>query len=258
MIFDLILSDVHLKPGANNKSLRREFEDFLSQLKDFTPRRIFCLGDIFDFWFEYKHVMFSDYFEILSAFYELHRKNVQLFFLGGNHDFWVGDTLQKIGFTILKNGEIVDFDGLPVMLIHGDGLNKSDIGYRIFKKIARNPVLIRLFRCIHPDWAMGIAQMLSRGSRTWQKNKKPHHKKEIESIKQWAIQQLQKETCYAIVAGHCHYPEMSSIVVNNVERWYVNLGAWFEHKTFAIWADHQFHLCSGDIKKVMKDLKLID
>ncbi len=169
MNFDIILSDVHLKVGERYLSHRKEFETFLRSLAENPPRRIICLGDIFDFWFEYKHVVFSGYLEILNAFYELHRKGVKLVFIGGNHDFWAGKNLEKIGFQIFQSGVILDFDGCNTLLIHGDGLNKRDWGYRLFKTLARNPFLIFVFRLIHPDWAMGLAQFLSKGSRKLQK-----------------------------------------------------------------------------------------
>ncbi len=243
MTFDLIVSDIHLRVGEEYLPHRKEFENFLLSLQDNPPRRIFCLGDIFDFWFEYRHVIFSGYFEILSAFYELHRKGVSLFFIGGNHDCWTGRSLEKIGFQILSSGSVIDFDGCKVMLIHGDGLNKKDWGYRFFKTIARNPLLIFAFRLIHPDWAMGIAQFLSKGSRKLQENKVSHHYHDAKAIKSFAISQLEKSVCDAVIAGHCHNPEYSVIQMNNRQCWYINSGDWLKHRTYVKWDGNQFHLC---------------
>jgi len=241
--FDLILSDVHLKVGEQYLSYRKEFIDFLIRLRENPPRRIICLGDIFDFWFEYKHVMFSGYFEVLNAFYELYRGGVSLFFIGGNHDFWAGKGLEKIGFQILESGSILDFDGCKTMLIHGDGLNKRDWGYRFFKFLARNPIMIFTFRMVHPDWAMGLAQLLSKGSRKIQENNVSHHFYEAEVIKRYAIEKLRESVCDAVISGHCHKPECSSFIINNRQCWYINSGDWIENKTFVKWDGEKFYMC---------------
>ena len=243
MNFDIILSDVHLKVGEKYLSHRKQFETFLHSLAENPPRRIICLGDIFDFWFEYKHVVFSEYLEILNAFYELNRKRVDLFFIGGNHDFWAGKNLERIGFHILQSGVIFDFDGCKTMLIHGDGLNKKDWGYRLFKTLARNPFLIFAFRLIHPDWAMGLAQFLSKGSRQLQKNNVSGHYREAESIKFYAIEKMKNSLCDAVISGHCHKPECSVLQINGRQCWYINSGDWIENRTYVKWDGENFHLC---------------
>jgi len=248
--FDLILSDIHLKVGAKDVNHRREFTEFLLSWKTNPPRRIICLGDIFDFWFEYKHVIFSGYFEVLNAFYELNQRGVELFFIGGNHDFWAGKSLEQIGFHILESGVIIDFDGCRTMLIHGDGLNKKDWGYRFFKTLARNQFVIFIFRLIHPDWAMGIAQWLSKGSRKLQKDRVIHHHREVEAIKSYAVKKLTEGICDAVITGHCHKPECSLIQINNRQCWYINSGDWLENKTYVKWDGEKFHLCGkGEISE---------
>jgi len=243
---DLILSDIHLKVGESHSFRRKEFEDFLRSLKQNPPRKIVCLGDIFDFWFEYKHVLFSGYFDILNAFYELYRDGVSLFFIGGNHDFWAGKTLEQVGFHILSSGDTLDFDGYKMMLIHGDGLNKSDWGYRFFKTISRNSILIHAFRLLHPDWAMGLAQLLSKGSREMQKGNANHHR-EAEAIKSYAMEILQQSDCDGVIAGHCHQPECSLLQIGNRQCWYINSGDWIEHKTFVKWDGEKFYLCNWGV-----------
>lgn len=243
MSFDLIVSDVHLKVGEKYSPHRKEFIEFLLSWRENPPRRIICLGDIFDFWFEYKHVIFSGYFEILNAFYELHQKGVDLFFIGGNHDFWAGESLKQIGFKILQSGVVFDFDRCKALLIHGDGLNKRDWGYRLFKTLARNPFLIFTFRLVHPDWAMGLAQWMSKGSRKLQENRVARHYKEVEAIKSYAMERLKESVCDAVIAGHCHKPECSLLEINGRTCWYVNSGDWLENKTYIKWDGEKFNLC---------------
>ncbi|MCA1902823.1 MAG: UDP-2,3-diacylglucosamine diphosphatase [Candidatus Hydrogenedens sp.] len=243
MIFDLILSDIHLKVGEENLPRRKEFEIFLRGLCDNPPRKIVCLGDIFDFWFEYKHVLFSDYFGVLSAFHELYRQGVELFFIGGNHDFWAGKTLEQIGFHVLESGTTIEFDHCKAMLIHGDGLNKKDIGYRIFKRFARNRLMIYLFRMVHPDCAMGIAKLMSKGSRELQKADINRHQREAEIIKKYAIEILHKTKYDAVISGHCHQPECSTLTIDNRTCWYINAGDWIENNTFVKWDGKQFSIC---------------
>lgn len=239
---DIIISDIHLKVDPADKARRKEFENFIRSLLIRSPRRLICLGDIFDFWFEYKYVMFSAYFGVLSAFYELKNKGTQLIFVGGNHDYWVGDTLKDIGFEIMNSGEVLEFDHIKALLIHGDGLNKSDYGYKIFKRVARNRFLVKLFRLIHPDLAMSIASLMSRGSRSIQKGRKEGHLRDSQAIKDFAMRKFESGEVDAVISGHCHIPECLTFQVNGRQCWYVNSGDWIENYTYVIWDGNKFIL----------------
>ncbi len=242
MKFDIIISDIHLKMGPEDKGRRKKFETFLRSFFSDVPRRIICLGDIFDFWFEYRYVMFAPYFGVLSAFYELSNKGTELIFIGGNHDFWAGDILKEVGFKIMDSGTIIELDRIKVMLIHGDGLNRDDYGYRFFKKVSRNRFMISMFRVIHPDIALKVASMMSRGSRKIQESRSEGQLKDAHAIKEFAVEMFEKRDVDAVISGHCHVPECCSFEVCGKKRWYVNSGDWVENYTYVLWNGEEFML----------------
>ncbi len=242
MNFDIIISDVHLKTNPEDKERRNKFEFFLRGFLQDNPRRLICLGDIFDFWFEYKYVIFAPYFGVLSAFYELKQKGTELIFVGGNHDFWVGDTLREVGFKILNSGDVLEFDNFKALLVHGDGLNESDYGYRLFKRISRNKLMIKLFKLVHPDIAVGIASVLSKGSRKIQEGRREGPLRDARAIKDFAMKVFEKGEVDAVISGHCHIPECKSFEVNGKRYWYVNSGDWVENYTYVVWNGEEFML----------------
>ncbi len=161
----LIFSDVHLKAIPEDRARQREFVDFLNRFQTGEFERIICLGDLFDFWFEYKNIIFSDFFEVLRAFADLRDAGMELHLICGNHDFWGGRFLRdELGFHIHPNSMEHRFGDLRGHLVHGDGINPEDRSYRAYKKFARNPLVVGAFRLIHPDWAMAIAQDASRAT----------------------------------------------------------------------------------------------
>ncbi|MCX8064670.1 MAG: UDP-2,3-diacylglucosamine diphosphatase [Candidatus Hydrogenedentes bacterium] len=242
MSFDIIISDVHLKASPKENSRRESFESFLRGFLENNPRRIICLGDIFEFWFEYKYVMFSPYFGVLSAFYELKKKNTELIFIGGNHDYWAGETLKEIGFKIMNSGDVLDFDHIKALLIHGDGLNKRDYGYRLFKRISRNRFLVRLFKMVHPDFAMSIASIMSRGSKGIQKSRRDGQLRDASAIRDFARKVFETGEIDAVIAGHCHIPECISFEIKGKRCWYVNSGDWVYNNTYVVWDGREFIL----------------
>ncbi len=228
----IIYADVHLKTSEKG---RHDYEDFLLFLRSIVPAetdRLICLGDLFDFWFEYRHVAFSGYFDVLRAFADLSDAGVALHLICGNHDFWAGAFLEKIGFQLHHEPVRVPFGDVEALLLHGDGLNPRDYGYRLFKRFARNPIAVRFFRHVHPDRAMAIAHAMSRGSRQLLKADVPAEGREARAIREHAHKLLARGDAAIVISGHAHAPLIEAVATPKGDGLYINPGDWPLHRSY--------------------------
>jgi len=232
----LIFGDVHLKVGASNTALRNDFVAFLRSIDPSEVERIVILGDLFDFWFEYRHVAFSGYFEVLRALADLRDAGVVMHLVCGNHDFWAGRFFEAdLGISVHRDGYRHTLGGTRGLFVHGDGLNPSDRGYRVYKRIARSRVAIGLFGLLHPDWAMAIAQRVSHGSRSFMGPADPGESREVKAMRAYAAGVLERDEADLVVCGHTHFPVEETIARSQGEGRYINTGGWLEHQTFLLW-----------------------
>lgn len=243
----IIVADVHLNVADDGKQVREDFEAFLRAIDPAETRTIVLLGDIFDFWFEYRHVIFSGYFEILAAFKRLARQGVEFHFLCGNHDFWAGRFLHHhLGFHI-HDQVTLPFGEKRVLFVHGDGIRKDDYAYRIYKRIARFPLVVAAFRWIHPDWAMGIAQFVSRGSRTLKSGKDPAEGSEVIPLRTFAQEVIGRGEADVVICGHSHYAEAIEIPTSDGIGLYMNTGDFLWRRKYIVWDGERFeHRTWGD------------
>ncbi len=161
----VVVSDAHL--GAPTGPSERA--DWLAAFLESLPGKIgglLVLGDLFDFWFEYRHAIPKGHFRICRALAEITRQGVPALYFGGNHDFWAGTYLRdELGLLIADGPTCLEIDGLKIFVAHGDGLGRGDLGYRILKRILRNRLCIALYRSIHPDIGIPIGYRVSSLSR---------------------------------------------------------------------------------------------
>ena len=205
--------------------------------------RVICLGDLFDFWFEYRHVVFSGYFETLRAFKDLRDAGVELHLVCGNHDFWGGRFLRDdLGFHIHPDSVLLNLGGRRVHLVHGDGVCPDDKLYRVYKRIARNPLVVGAFRLIHPDWAMSIARAVSHGSRSRQQNFDPATGPQAVALRGHATHLLTEGVADVVLCGHAHAPTREEIETERGTGLYLNTGDWLEHRSHVVWDGSDFHL----------------
>ena len=220
-------SDVHL--GLHSREREKEEErrvlSFLSHVEEH-GERLFIVGDLFDYWFEYKSVIPRGYHHILSRLGMMVEHGIAIDYIAGNHDFWLRDFFPtELGIPVHKDPMTVVLNGKKFLIHHGDGLQANDTGYRIPKKILRNPINIALYSMVHPDWTAPIARGSSRTSREYTSTKDYG---EADGMLKFAQEQI-ASGCDVVVMGHKHTPSLTA-VGSGV---YVNLGDWVTHSTYA-------------------------
>ncbi len=221
------ISDVHL--GLHDKFREKEKERrllaFLSYVEEHGDE-LFIIGDLFDYWFEYKYVIPRGYHHTISKLGLMVEKGIKIHYVAGNHDFWLKDFFPKdLGIPIYKDPFEVVLRGKRFYLHHGDGLALKDTGYRILKKVLRSRLNIFLFTLLHPDLTAPLAKASSRGSREHTANKDYG---ETDGMILFATKKIESG-CDAVVMGHRHKP-LSLKIGNGI---YINLGDWISYSTYA-------------------------
>ena len=238
------LSDFHLGVPNAAASLQREklIVQFLNSIKD-DAHTIFLVGDMFDFWFEYKKVVPRGYVRLLGKLAELSDAGIQLHFFVGNHDMWMKDYFQKeLNMTLYFQPQTFTFNNCSFYIGHGDGLGPGDHGYKFIKKIFRNPVCQWLFGILPPVIGMGLAHYFSQKSKDVQASKE---KMFLGEEKEWLLtyskEMLQKEKFNFFVFGHRHLPIDYRLTR---ESRYINLGEWINFQTYAVFDGKEMELKS--------------
>lgn len=152
------LSDAHLgcRSIPHDRTRERRLVHFLDHIKD-KASAVYLLGDIFDFWYEYKTVVPRGYTRFLGKLSELTDRGVEVHFFTGNHDIWCGDYLEKeCGVVLHTEPMTVEIGDKVFMLAHGDGLGDPDRKFRFLRALFRNRFCQRMFSCIHPRWAVAF------------------------------------------------------------------------------------------------------
>ncbi|MEL0274731.1 MAG: UDP-2,3-diacylglucosamine diphosphatase [Flavobacteriaceae bacterium] len=226
-------SDNHLGAPTPEESAPREriFVQWLDHIKE-DVGVLFLLGDLFDFWFEYKTVVPKGFVRVLGKLAELADAGIPIHFIVGNHDMWMLDYLEKeIGITVYYSPQEFTFNGKSFFIGHGDGLGPYDMGYKSMKMIFKNPFFQWCFRWLHPDWGMRLGHYLS------VKNKLISGEEdaiflgeENEWLAQYAKKKQQEKARDYYVFGHRHIP--LDIPIDQAR--YINLGDWISHYTYAV------------------------
>src|SRR5690606_35735662 len=156
-------SDNHLGAPTAAASKPRE-EKFVKWLESIRPdaAAIFLLGDLFDFWFEYKHVVPKGFVRVLGKLAEIRDSGIPIYFFVGNHDLWMEDYFEtELQISVFRKPKEFSFNNKSFLIGHGDGLGPGDKGYKRMKKLFTNPLAKWLYRWLHPDLGMPLAQYFS-------------------------------------------------------------------------------------------------
>jgi UDP-2,3-diacylglucosamine hydrolase len=230
------LSDAHL--GAEEEHKERLKEEKLIQVLDKVKQEgeyLYLVGDMFEFWFEYKNAIPKNHFSVLNKLKQLVDCGVQIKYVVGNHDFWLGDFLpRQIGIPIFRDSVDVIHQDKRIFISHGDGLAKKDVGYRILKKILRNRVNIFLYRQIPPDISYPLAKFVAGRSRSYVQKKDTGY---LEEYEDFAADKL-KQGFNAVILAHTHVPVLKELNGGI----YLNLGDWFQHFTYGRLYQGRFYL----------------
>lgn len=238
------VSDLHLGAPNYEKSRQREtlFLNWLNSIAH-NVQTLYIVGDLFDFWFEYKQVVPKGYVRLLGKLAEWTDKGIPIHFFTGNHDIWTNDYLsQEIGMTVHRNPIVVQLGNKTCMIGHGDGLGPNDIGYKLMKRyLFLNPICQYLLYLLHPDIGVGIANYFSRRSRLVTGNADDIFKgNEQEWLVQYALRKLETQHIDHFIFGHRHLPLHINLNPNSS---YINLGDWIKYNSYAVFDGQKIELC---------------
>ncbi len=230
------ISDIHLGILEREKDAPRE--DLLLKLLDAVSpdcEVLYIVGDLFDYWFEYKYVVPKYFYRTLATLKTLRNKNIKIEYLMGNHDFGHKDFFEKeMGITIYRQDIIREHNGKKFYISHGDGKANNDAGYRFLKKVLRNKFSLWLYLKLHPDCGIALASSSSKKSRGYTSQK---HYGKTEGMEQFAYDRIQEGFNYVIM-GHRH-----RLIEKQIGKgWYYNLGSWLEKPAFGIYDGSSFRI----------------
>jgi UDP-2,3-diacylglucosamine hydrolase len=230
----LFVSDAHL--GA--PSAFPEREEWLRRFLDAQRGRIaglMIVGDLFDFWFEYRHAIPKGHFQILRAIADLRADGMPVLYFGGNHDFWAGTYLRnEIGIEIADGPMEFRIQGRRLFVAHGDGLGGGDHGYKLLKKVLRNRLCIALYRTLHPDVGIPLAYAVSALSR---RHSEPREVLIPKLVRDIAVPNL-GSGADAVIMGHVHEPTHIRLPGGD----FIVIGDWLKNFTYAALEEGVFSL----------------
>ena len=235
-------SDQHFGAPTTELSKPREqkFVNWLDSIKG-DAEAIFLLGDLFDFWFEYKKVVPKGFIRVLGKLAELRDSGIPIYFFVGNHDLWMDDYFQtELDIPVYHDNKEFEFFGKTFLIGHGDGKGPGDMGYKRMKKVFTNPFSKWLFRWLHPDIGVALAQHLS------VKNKLISGSEDVQFLgedNEWLVlyakRKLETKHYNYFVFGHRHLPMIINVGDKSE---YINLGDWIGYFTYGVFDGEKFEL----------------
>lgn len=197
------VSDVHLGLQVADPAAREaRFVDFLRSLPEDTAA-LYLLGDIWDFWYEYRDVVPKGYVKVFAAIQDLIERGVEVYFFQGNHDVWTYSYFEELGMKKLVQPAVVEVGGRRVCLGHGDGLGPVPMGYRFLRGVFHNRVLQCLFSMLHPRIAFGLGNAWSKSNRL-ARHQEYVFKGEEEPLYKFAAEFEKDNKVDSFIFGHYH------------------------------------------------------
>lgn len=232
-------SDFHLGVPDHDSSLEREKKlvAWLDMARG-DAEAIYLMGDLFDFWFEYRTAIPRGYARLLGKLAEITDSGIPVHLFRGNHDMWAFDYLTKeLHIRLHRDPEFHTFHGIKFYLAHGDGMGPGDLGYKFIKRVFASPFNQFLFRLIHPDLGIPLALFWSRKSRSVSIEKEKHDesitfrliRKRI-SVNSRDILTKAPDVKF-LIYGHYHYP-LDEKLTGSARQ--IVLGDWLTHFTYAV------------------------
>ncbi len=225
------ISDAHLGLGPRDVEKAKETRliEFLRGIRA-DAAELFIVGDLFDAWFEYRTVIPKGYHRLFSALEELTQQGVVVHYLVGNHDFWIRDYFRdELGMKTYRDAFTINACGKKIFIHHGDGVANNDTGYKILKKVLRNPLSVWLYTWVHPDIGVSLARSSSKKSRHYTSQKEYGEEDGMQTFARKKIE----EGYDIVIMGHRHRPLLKELGRGT----YINLGDWITHFTYAELSD---------------------
>ncbi len=229
------ISDTHLryhKIGEKEKIKKRKLFKFLKEIRG--ASRLYLVGDIFDFWFEYKCCIPKFYMDILYNLRMLRESGTSIYITGGNHDFWLGSFIEEeMGFKILPQISTHKLQGRIITITHGDTLMPGDFRYKILKKVIRGRLVIKIAGIIPPGLLYKFAGWFSSTSKDFTAGKTEYW---ADKLVDTAEDSFFKWGNDSFIMGHIHKP----VVKYFGNRIFVILGDWENHFSYLRLEDGKF------------------
>ncbi len=240
-------SDQHF--GAPTKSLSKKRENYFIQWLDKVEKDaavLFLLGDLFDFWFEYKTVVPKGFVRILGKLSSIVDRGIPVHYFVGNHDLWMKDYFEtELNIFVYHKPKEFTYNSKSFFIGHGDGLGPNDYGYKWLKKLFTNPIAKRMFQALHPDVGMSLGNYFSK------KNKLISAKKEStflgeenEWLALYAKRKLKEKHRDFFIFGHRHMPLEINLSMKSK---YINLGDWISHYSYATFDGNNLEIKKWEI-----------
>lgn len=234
------ISDIHLGYPNPTESLIRERQviDWINNTRH-NASEYYFVGDIFDFWWEWKKVVPAGFVRFLGTIAELTDRGIPVYFFIGNHDIWMKSYLEnEIGVKIIRQPLVKKIAGKQFYITHGDGLGPGDFTYKVLKKLFHNNFLQWIFSRFHPNFSVGLAHLWSRSSRS-----ELHQYHYYGHDKEWLVlhtrEVLKKHNYQYFVYGHRHIPKHVHLSEHSA---YINLGDWLINFTYGEFDGTNFEL----------------
>lgn len=244
-------SDVHF--GLQTKAQEQAKLETMLRLCEEIGRegeRLLMVGDIFDYWMEYKHAVPKGHIRFLSALDSLVRAGVEVTYFAGNHDFYLGKYFtEELGISVHYGELETEIGGKKFYICHGDGVGKGDTGYKLFRSLVRNDFNLAWFRWLHPDFGLGLMAHLSQLSRKHTYIEKDYG--EAERIFVYANELAPEKKFDYFVCGHRHIVKLSPLT-SRPQSYYVNLGTWIGGTpTYAVFDGHELQIRNAKTRELV-------
>lgn len=238
-------SDFHLGAPSPHKSRERERKivRWLESIEA-DAAMLFLMGDLFDFWFEYKHAIPKGGIRLQGKLAEMSDKGLPIAIFSGNHDMWMRDYFpEELGIPVYHDLKSISINNTRFLLGHGDGLGPGDRKYKMLKKVFRSPLSNWLFGKVHPDLGIGIANAWSKGSRASNMEKDDIFLGDDEWLLAYCREAEKQHHHDYYVFGHRHLP--MDLEVTPQSR-YINLGEWLSHYSYGVFDGHKMGIHKFD------------
>ncbi|MES2589351.1 MAG: UDP-2,3-diacylglucosamine diphosphatase [Bacteroidota bacterium] len=235
-------SDFHLGVPSYEKSLLRE-KAICAWMDEIRPtcQELFLVGDIFDFWFEYKHAIPKGFVRLQGKIASFTDAGIPVHIFTGNHDMWIFDYIPKeLGVSLHRKAIEREFFGKIFLIGHGDGLGPGDLKYKFLKKFFDSKICQWLFARFHPNFGIGLANYSSRSSRKSTGNDDEiYHGDDKEFLVQYCKEKIKEKHYDYFIFGHRHLP--LNIDISEKSK-YINLGDWIKYYTYGEFSEKGFDL----------------